>query len=104
MWSDSKGVIMAILVVGYDIHPSKGEEYTELLKVLNSYGGNSWHCLDSTWMINTNETTIQLRDKLWNHMKSDDQLLVLRYGDLNPPKWAHAGFNDQCAKWIKDNL
>ncbi len=39
---------MAVYVVGYDLHPSKGETYKELTDALNSYGANAWHCLDST--------------------------------------------------------
>jgi hypothetical protein len=90
---------VAIYVVGYDIHPKAGETYGELVKALESLG-TYWHCLDSTWMIKTDLSASQVRDKLWAHMRADDQLLVVTYS--RPAAWS--GFSGECQSWLKNNL
>jgi len=89
---------MTIYVV--DIHPSKGETYENLINAIKALGA-WWHCLDSTWLVISNLTAVQIRDTIWQHMKSDDQLLVVAYA---PPNSAWVGFNDECAKWLKNNM
>jgi hypothetical protein len=64
---------MAIYVVGYDIHPKAGETYDELIKAIKSIG-SWWHCLDSTWLVKSDLSATDVRDRLWNHMKADDRL------------------------------
>lgn len=96
---------MSVYVIGYDLHPKKGETYDELIKALNAYGKDAWHCLDSTWLIKTTKTTAELRDEIWKHMNSDDQLLVLKYTESTTDgRWAYGGFKGPCGQWIKDNL
>ncbi len=91
---------MTIYVVGYDLHPSRGETYDDLLAALGKYGG-SWHCIDSTWLIKTDQTAVQVRDNLKQHVKSDDQLLVVAYAPHNS---AWFGFTGECQKWLKNNM
>jgi len=91
---------MAIFVVGYDIHPSKGETYHELIDAIKALG-DWWHCLDSTWLLSCDLTAVQIRDTLWNHMKSDDKLLVVKYA---PPGSAWVGFSGNCQTWLKSHM
>jgi hypothetical protein len=88
---------MAIYLVGYDLH--EGQDYEDLINALKSYGA-WWHHLDSTWLIKTQESAIDIRNKLKKHIKSDDELLVIKYG--NEAAWF--GFNEKGAEWLKDNL
>lgn len=92
---------MATHLIGYDIHPSKGETYDELFESIKALGA-WWHHLDSTWLVTSNLTAVQIRDRLKAHLPaSDDQLLVLTVsGDAG----AWYGFNDSGGKWLKDNL
>jgi hypothetical protein len=91
-------------MIGYDLHPSKGETYDELIEAIKSISGNNWwHCLDSTWLIKTASTSSQIRDALLKHIKKDDQLLVARYDSTNRDA-AWYGFNQNCNDWLKDNL
>lgn len=91
---------MTIYVVGYDLHPSKGETYDELISAIKALG-DWWHCLDSTWLVKSNSTSVQIRDALWQHMKADDQLLVVAYAPHNS---AWAGFSGDCQSWLKNNM
>ena len=90
---------MAIYVIGYDLHPTRGETYEQLIGEIKSLGG-WWHCLDSTWLVNSNLTAEQIRDRLRERLKSDDQLLVVTYS--RPAAWF--GFSGDCQDWLKNNL
>lgn len=95
---------MAVYVIGYDLHPSKGETYESLLEALDKLSSKTWHCLDSTWMVVTNKNAAQIRDELLPHMYKDDKLLVVKYADSGSGRWAYSGFKGECADWIKNNL
>jgi hypothetical protein len=91
---------MAVYVVGYDIHPTKGETYEELITAIKDLG-DWWHCLDSTWLVSTTRTAVQMRDALKPHLRTDDQLLVVAYA---PPSSAWFGFKDDCQTWLKNHM
>jgi hypothetical protein len=93
---------MAIHVIGYDLHPKQGETYSELIEAIKKVGSDWWHCLDSTWLVVSTRTAVQIRDELWQHMKADDQLLVVKY---DAPDSAWIGFTkDDCSEWLKRNM
>jgi hypothetical protein len=92
---------MTIYMIGYDLHPKVGESYDELIAAIKSVGTDWWHCLDSTWLVVTAKTSVQVRDELWRHMKADDQLLVVAYAPHNS---AWAGFQGDCQEWLKKNM
>ena len=91
---------MPVYMIGYDLHPSEGEKYDDLYTALEAIGSGYWDCLDSTWLVITEKTPTQIRDKLKQYLKEDDRLLVMRYGDGA----AWYGFRDDCETWLKDNL
>lgn len=94
---------MGIYVIGYDLHPVRGETYDELIEAIKGIGSTYWHCLDSTWIVVTNLTAVQVRDRLWQHMKADDQLLVMTFTKGTVTAWE--GFNKgNCAEWLRNNL
>lgn len=92
---------MATHLIGYDIHPSRGETYDELIAAIKALGA-WWHHLDSTWLVISNLTAVQIRDRLKAHLPyKDDQLLTITVsGDAA----AWLGFADSGSKWLKDNL
>ena len=66
---------MRSLLVGYD-RKEPGQKYQELSDEIKSSKG-WWHHLDSTWIVRTQETPVELRDRLNVHLDSNDKLLVL---------------------------
>ena len=62
---------MAIYMIGYDLHPSKGENYDKLFTALETIGSGYWDCLDSTWPVIAEKTAAQIRDELKQYLKDD---------------------------------
>lgn len=91
---------MAIFVIRYDLHPTRGETYNGLIETIKSLG-DWWHCLDSTWLLQCTLTAMHLHDTLWQHMQSGDQLLVLKY---DPPHSAWVGFGDDYQTWLQNHM
>lgn len=91
---------MAIYMIGYDLHPSEEEDYDKLFAALETLGSGYWDCLSSTWLVITEKTPLQIRDELKPHLKKDDRLLVMRYGQGA----AWLGFEDTCQTWLEDYL
>ena len=95
---------MAVFAVGYDLH--SGEDYTKLIDALKQYS-KWWHCLDSTWLIVSEDTASEIRTNLRQHILRDDRLLVMRYGKTQSGAGANAawvGFADECKDWLSNNL
>lgn len=89
---------MSTLLVGYDLNKS-GKNYDGLIEKLKTFS-SWWHQLDSTWIIKTTMTCVQVRDLLQPLIDNDDELLVVKLsGD-----GAWVGFNDEGSKWLKNNL
>jgi hypothetical protein len=90
---------MATLLVGYDLN-KPGQEYEELWEKLKGFGA-WWHHLDSTWLIKTNLSPVQVRDDLKKVIDSGDELLVI---DVTARAWAGTGFPSRAYDWLRDNL
>jgi hypothetical protein len=89
---------MATHIVGYDLN-TPGKKYSDLIDALKKYG-TYWHHLDSTWIIVTNQTHVQVRDYLLQFIDSNDELLVVPLAG----GWASYGFNDRGSEWLRNNL
>lgn len=91
---------MAAHLIGYDIHPSRGDTYAGLFDAIKALGA-WWHHLDSTWLVVSNLNAEQVRDRLRAHLPAADQLLVLTVsGDAG----AWYGFNANGSNWLKEHL
>ncbi len=65
---------MTSMIVEYDLR-SPGRNYDELYKAIKSYG--VWaHVTESTWFIKTNDTCVQVCNKLAAHMDGNDRIFV----------------------------
>jgi hypothetical protein len=73
---------MTLYVVGYGLHPSKGETPEGLNGSTKEIVG-SWRSLDPTWLVVSNVPAIQVGDYLWSRGQADDPLLVVAYGPEN---------------------
>ncbi len=89
---------MRTLLVGYDLH-RPGQNYQSLIEALKRTAW--WHHLDSTWLVRTTETPVELRDRLLPHIDSNDTLLVI---DVTSRAAAWVGINSSGSEWIKNYL
>lgn len=89
---------MRTLLVGYDLN-RPGQNYDGLIQALKRTGW--WHHLDSTWLLRTEETPIELRDRLMRHIDAGDELLVI---EVTNQAAAWTGINQSGSEWIKNYL
>jgi hypothetical protein len=87
---------VARYLIGYDLD-KPAQDYPDLIRKLKSYGG-WWHCLDSTWLIQTEKSYTTVRDELLALMGSSDKLLVL---DASGASRAWSGFDKECSDWLR---
>ena len=90
---------MATYMIGYDLN-RPGQDYSTLIDDIKSIGSPWWHHLESTWLVVTSKSEVQIRDQLKHRLDRNDELLVAKLsGDA-----AWIGFSDEGSKWLKDNL
>jgi hypothetical protein len=89
---------MCVYMVGYDLNKPT-QNYKDLIDALKAYG-TWWHHLDSTWIIETDQTASAIRDNLAQYLDSNDELLVAAISA--PGAWK--GFNDKGSSWLLDHL
>ena len=88
--------------IGYDLNKqAKRSEYAALIEKIKKAFPNYWHCLDSTWIVATDSSALQVRDWLSPLLDSNDELLVI---DVTGRAAAWQGFSTQCSDWLKTNL
>jgi hypothetical protein len=90
---------MKTLLVGYDLN-KPGKNYDALIDRLKEHG-TWWHNLDSTWLVRTNLTVVELRDVLADLIDSSDELLVV---DVTGDAAAWAGFKKTASEWLLKHL
>jgi hypothetical protein len=86
------------LLVGYDLN-QPGQNYAALSARLKGFG-TWWHHLDSTWLVCTELTAVQLRNELHALLDSSDELLVF---DVTAKSWAGAGLSERALEWLRKN-
>ncbi len=86
-------------MIGYDLNKA-GKDYSGLIQEIKDSCKTWWHHLDSTWIVVTDLTPVEVRDLLAPHIDSDDEILVATISA--PAAWK--GFNDSGSKWLRDNL
>ena len=93
---------MSIFVISYDLRNKESSNYEELFKVIKAAAvGQAWHCLDSTWLIESNYSAEQIRTACWAKMYSDDKVIVVQYA---PPHSAWEGFTGECQTWLQTHM
>lgn len=91
---------MNAILIGYDLNKS-GQNYDQLLDAIRAQFPNYWHCLDSTWIVKTNATPVEVRDWLQSYIDANDELFVV---DITGKAAAWTGFVGNCNDWLKNNL
>lgn len=90
---------MTVYAISYDLN-RPGQAYDELYKAIKSVGSDWWHHLDSTWLVVTDKTALQVANALWAKMDQSDKLLVTPVGSSS----AFAGFDAKGTDWLNRNL
>lgn len=90
---------MSTLLVGFDLD-SPGQDYRGVTERLKRFGV-WWHHLDSTWLVQTDLSVVQLRDELRRLMDGNDKLLII---DVTGRAAAWFGFAETATTWIKNCL
>jgi len=85
-------------MIGYDLNRPH-QDYPDLWNAIKAYG-TWWHNLDSTWIIISNKTAVEICDDLRRHVDPNDELLVARV--TRNAAWV--GFNDKASSWLKEHL
>ena len=89
---------MSSYIVSYDLS-KPGQDYTKLYDAIKAYSW-WWHYLDSTWVIVTDDSAVSIRDNLYTHMDSNDELLVAKL--TGTAAWN--GFEAKASDWLKEHL
>lgn len=89
---------MAAFIIAYDLH-KVGQNYTCITQKLEAYPTH-WHMQGSVWIIETNQSAVQIRDNLSRCLDSNDKLMVARLAG----EAAWTGYSDDVNRWIKDRL
>ena len=89
---------MPVYCVSYDLR-GVNRDYTPLFEALQTNVDSWWHFLESTWLISTNESALQVWERLRRTILRDDSLLIIEVrhnlnGWLPPEAW----------QWIRANV
>jgi len=88
---------MKIYQIDYDLR--KQRNYDELYKRIKSY--TTWcHPLESTWLIKTDQSALQIHKHLFGVMDGDDGLLVT----CITGEAAWLGVDPRVSEWLKSEL
>jgi hypothetical protein len=85
-------------MIGYDLN-KPGQNYANLFEAIQKIG-NWWHCLDSTWIVKSSSSAVQIRDYLQSHIDKSDELIIVELSGVA----AWTGFDETCSSWLKNNL
>jgi hypothetical protein len=85
---------MSVYCISYDL---KSNNYETLINAIQGYG-LWWHQSESTWFIETNQTSRQVLDNLRNYTRNGDKLIVIR---LQRDWWA-VGHTEDEYNWMRN--
>lgn len=89
---------MATYIVTYDLM-KQGQNYTCLTKKLDAYPTH-WHAQGSVWLIETNQSAVDIRENLSSCLDANDKLLVARLSG----EAAWKGYSNNVSSWLNDRL
>ena len=91
---------LSTILIAYDIHPKQTSAYNDLAEAIRSLGA-WWHHLETVWIVRSDKTPGEIRDKLAGYINADDQLLVV---DITRSGAELAGVNEAGNSWLKVNI
>ncbi|WP_306014333.1 MULTISPECIES: hypothetical protein [unclassified Allomuricauda] len=66
---------MGYFLISYDLGAAI-EDYGPFIEEIQKIG-NAWQCMESLWVVKSNETSGLLKEQLTQHLNEDDKLLVV---------------------------
>jgi hypothetical protein len=87
-----------VYVVGYG-RAGSGRTPAALAQAIGQLGV-SWQCRDSTWLIETTLSAVEILDRLKEHVELADELLVARLSE----EAAWSGFPAEGARWLLEHI
>ncbi len=91
---------MSAVLIAYDLHKI-GQRYTALRDLIKKTFPNPWNALESTFIVNTTLSPVQIRELLVPALDSNDSLLVVA---LTPYGWATLGMPASANEWLQSNV
>ena len=85
---------MAVYSISYDL---QSNNYDSLINAIQSYG-LWWHQSESTWFIETNQTSRQILDNLRNYLGNRDKLIVVQV----QRNWWAVGHTEEEYNWMRN--
>jgi hypothetical protein len=91
---------LSTILIACDIHSTQRSEYDVLVEAIQSLGA-WWHHLETVWIVRSDKTPSEIRDKLATFIGADDQIFV---ADITgtPAEWA--GINEAGSIWLKGHF
>ncbi len=89
---------MNTYLVSYDLI-TPGQKYKDVGDLLRSFP-NWAKVLESTWIIKTPQTAVQVRDRISQVTDSNDKIFVIAVGK----EAAWTNLPENLTKWLKENL
>lgn len=88
---------MSSFIISYDLC-EPGQDYENLINKIKAYG--TWGKINqSTWVVNSLEKSIDIRNKLKPYVDRDDKLFVAKL--TGEAAWTNCDCSDD---WLKSNL
>jgi hypothetical protein len=91
---------MAVYLIGYDLI-KPGKDYSKIVPEIKRAFPDYWHCLDSTWLVKTEYSAVQIRAHLAQFIDTNDRILVATIG--KGAAWS-VSFGNECQDWLRRNL
>jgi len=73
-------------LITYDLKNKSLRSYESLFAALKNIGP-WWHYLDSTWIIKTNLTSVQIWNYLAGHITNSDRMLIVKIDSIDKWGW-----------------
>ncbi|EHP6399727.1 hypothetical protein [Klebsiella quasipneumoniae] len=89
---------MAAYIISYDLVKAGSKDYSNLYNAIKSLG--KWaKVVESTWVVVSELSSVEIRDSLSLHMDAADRIIVVKSGNVGAWK------NVICSnEWLKTNL
>lgn len=88
---------MAVRVVTYDLKV-KNDDNADLREALTDEY-ESFHLQESVWLVDTSQSSIEVRDNLKGHLKAGDKLFVARIGK----SWSTYNAGSKAVSWLESD-
>src|SRR3569832_214594 len=88
---------LSTILVACDIHSNQTSRYDDLAEAIQALGA-WWHHLETVWIVRSDKTPGEIRDKLAQYVGADDQIFV---ADITGIAAEWAGINDAGSVWLR---